>query len=178
MPMLSSFFARCRRCGPWTAALFLSFLAGASLPVTELARTGAVRLRFPDSGLPALLARFCLPTLISWLLGFFACGVILLPVWTAVCGYVLSTPAALAVQASGTEGFLEALVRFGLPGFAALPLFFFVASFAALCAECALRRLIGRPLGTWQSPLSPPFPVFFVLSLLALFMLSVGTAMF
>lgn len=176
MPMLSSFFAR--RCGPWTAVLFLSFLAGASLPVAELARTGTVRLRFPESGIAALLARFCLPAAVSWLLGFFACGVVLLPAWTAVCGYVLCTPAALAVQTAGTRGFLDALVRFGLPGFAALPLFFFVASFAALCSECALRRLFGRPAGTWQSPLSPPFALFFVLSLLVLFMLSVGTAMF
>ena len=177
MPVLSSFLARDRRSGPWTAALVVCFLAGAALPVGELLTRGTVRFSFPADGLPALAARFCLPTAVAWLLGFFACGVLLLPVWTALCGYVLAAPAALAVQTAGVPGFLTLFARYGLPGFAALPLFFAVASLSALCSECAFRRLTGQAPGTWQTPLSPAFPLFFAASLLALLALSVGTAM-
>ncbi len=177
MPVLSSFLARYRLAGPWTAALFLSFLAGAFMPVGELLTRGTVRFSFPAEGLPALAARFCLPTAVSWLLGFFACGVLLLPVWTAFCGYVLAAPAALAVQNAGVNGFLALFARYGLPGFAALPLFFAVAGLSALCSECAFRRLTGQAPGIRQTPMSPPFPLFFAFALLILLTLSVGTAM-
>ena len=178
MPVLSSFLARYRRAGPWTAALFLCFLTGAALPPGELLIAGSIRFCLPEAGLPALAARFCLPTAVAWSLGFFACGVLLLPVWTALCGYVLAAPAALAVQSAGVNGFLVLFARYGLPGFAALPLFFAVASLSALCSECAFRRLTGQAPGTWQTPLSPPFPLFFAFSLLVLLTLSVSTAMF
>ena len=171
-------FSHDHAAGAWTAAFFLCFLAGATVPVWELAHLGGIRFSLPDSGLGPTALRLCLPAAVSCVLGFFACGVFLLPCWMAACGYVLSAPAAAAVQAGGTDGFLSALISIGLPGFAAVPIFFAVTVLSALCSQTAFRRRIGKPSGPRYSPLTPPFPLVFVTSFLLLLAISLCTAAF
>ncbi len=176
--MLRELSSRFRRSGPWTAAFFLCFLAGVCLCLRDTALTGDVRFRLPSGGLAACAARLCLPAVGACICGCFACGLLVLPLWCVFCGYVLSAPAALAVQASGTQGFLDALIPVGLPGFLSVPAFFAAAALSALSAEGVLLRLTGRSSSMRQSLLTPPIPFFLSLLFGLLLSLSLCTAAF
>ncbi len=174
--MLRLLASRFRRSGPWTAAFFLSFVLGVCLCVRDTAVTGGVRFRLPADGFRAWTARLCLPAAGACICGCFACGLLLLPLWLVFCGYVLAAPAALAVQASGAQGFLDALVFYGPSGFVSLPALFAAAALSALSAEGVLLRLTGRSASVRQSLLTPPVPLFLSLLFLLLLSLALCTA--
>ena len=176
MPMLQMLSSRFHRSGLWTAAFFLSFCAGVCLCVRDTALTGGVRFRIPAGGFWTWAVRLCLPAAGACLCGCFACGLLLLPLWIGFCGYVLTSPAALAVQAAGTRGFLDTLVLYGPSGFLSLPALFAAAALSALSAEGVLLRLTGRSSSMRQSLLTPPAPLFLALLFALLLSLSLCTA--